>query len=179
MTAATGQAALVLRVPAETARALADPALRVELGRHLVRAGRDRQLSRAESDARAALGWLLERLVVEDAPEGDRVPGVRLIETERLRQLGLHAAADDDRMVDGQLADMAGWWLDADLGWPWDEDEPERGTAVDCVVQAGALLAAELDRLLRSGVRPSVVSGEVLGAAPEPPAAAGVRHPCP
>lgn len=142
------QTAFVLRVPADTARALGDETLRADLGKHLkVRDPRSWQVT-----ADVALDWLADQLVVERATTADRVPGVRLVEAERRHQLERgYDAGHDDRMYRGELLDMAGWWLHPDssvMDWPWGDDFPEHGARIDDLVKAGALICAEIDRLL-------------------------------
>lgn len=95
----------------------------------------------------------------------ERSPGVDLIERERLRQLdkGYTAECDADRNPDGQLG-CAAAALAVDpairigvLGntWPWPVDtwpgDGPNGPGIsrkEELVRAGALIAAELDRLL-------------------------------
>lgn len=163
----TDQSALVLRVPAETARALREPELAEELREYLWR-GVVISPSAARAAATVALEWLRDRLVVEATPERDRSPGVRLIEAERIRHLDRGDAAHGGDVAEDELAERAAWWLDvyaSAIEWPGDLDTcPDRRhrRRVDELVVAGELVAAEIDRVLRAGGRPSVVAGEVV-----------------
>lgn len=99
----------------------------------------------------------------EPAPSGrpvnfDRVDqtseGGLAILTERLRQetAGGHTPDRDDQHVRGELARAAMFYVDEEssaLDWPWAELPAARGDRVADLVKAGALIAAEIDRLLR------------------------------
>ena len=85
--------------------------------------------------------------------------GVERIAAERRRQFEQEgwSAAHDDKHSDGSLA-LAGAayavhtvWPDHAVGlWPWDEpDMKEDCSAIRCLEKAGALIAAEIDRLRR------------------------------
>lgn len=87
--------------------------------------------------------------------------GTKLIEAERKRQMEKYKIEDDDRLhSDGELAAAAVAYIASgipeavDFFWPWGEDgdEPPRLTPDDRIaelVRAGALIAAEIDRLGR------------------------------
>jgi hypothetical protein len=96
----------------------------------------------------------------------DASSGVRLIAAERQRQiLTLWSAEHDDRHAASQLLSAAACYIDhafasggkgrayllAEYKWPWNEaswkpsDDPIRD-----LVKAGALIAAEIDRLQRA-----------------------------
>lgn len=96
--------------------------------------------------------------VLKLAPPLDQAsPGLARITAERLRQVHKgYGAAVDDRHVQGELADMALWYLDDEtsaLDWLWAQ-LPSRGDRLTCLIRAAALLAAEIDRLLRAGEKP-------------------------
>lgn len=89
--------------------------------------------------------------------------GTDLIRFERLRQRTeeKYSDAHDARYVDGELAQAATAYIRAALepgfwpvgspptSWPWDVEGWKPGTdPVQALVKAGALIAAELDRLL-------------------------------
>lgn len=84
--------------------------------------------------------------------------GAELIAEERRRQVDeLGRTADHDALHDGgELTDaaVAYVWGDASL-WPWGEtdrfDESGSTDRIERLVKAGALLAAEIDRLVRAG----------------------------
>lgn len=95
------------------------------------------------------------------APQGDEMKtGVELIAAERQRQIekeGWTASHDDDH-DDGELALAAACYANPTRGvsfppnfWPWAEEwwKPSPGDRVRELVKAGALLAAEIDRLQR------------------------------
>lgn len=106
--------------------------------------------------------------------EADVDPGVRLIERERIRQRtveGWSASHDDEEHSYGALAKagalyaMESYWLvvpDAHKlnhgvpeNWPWDYEwwKPSLNP-IRNLVKAGALIAAEIDRLIRGGIDP-------------------------
>lgn len=119
----------------------------------------------AEAD-KAAAGGLLEEAALG---------GVDLIALERRRQVQVEGwtAAHDDQHDAGQMAVAAACYAAAgndevvvsafagfggeravfEDAWPWDEkwDKREQHTNLRRLVIAGALLAAEIDRLLRAG----------------------------
>ena len=79
--------------------------------------------------------------------------GIELIAKERQRQIEAEGwtPEHDDQHVHGELADAAACYVDGNpVGWPWDEkwwkpsSDPIRNLA-----KAGALIAAEIDRLQR------------------------------
>ena len=90
--------------------------------------------------------------------------GSELITAERQRQIEViqalgHTPEHDDKYIDGELALAAQCYVmeslpdaeTADASWPWDKrywnpsDDPIRN-----LVKAGALIAAEIDRLQRA-----------------------------
>ncbi len=87
--------------------------------------------------------------------------GIDLIREERQRQMieeGWTADHDDEhdthelaKAAMAYISQARGAWLVADAYWPWDEswwkpsDDPIRN-----LVKAGALIAAEIDRLQRA-----------------------------
>lgn len=158
------QQPLMLRVPADTAAAFADPAFHTELTDAL--GGTDCRTADEEADL--VIAWLCDRLVVDRAPAADRFPGVQLIAAERAHHLARdHVADEDDQLHEGELLDMAGWYLHPDTDWsdwPWDDDHPQHGSRVDDLIRAGALIAAEIDRRWRAGDRPTVIPGEVAAS---------------
>lgn len=82
--------------------------------------------------------------------------GSSLIVQERQRQINEKGfvAEHDDQWADGELTDAAAALLLGDEEmWPWFDDDEEstfksEGNIED-LVRAGALIAAEIDRLLR------------------------------
>lgn len=93
-------------------------------------------------------------------PDSD---GIWLIRNERLRQVNEEgfSAEHDDCHAEGQLAHAAACYADAPgLGsaegeppttWPWADDwwKPCPNDRIRELAKAGALIAAEIDRLLR------------------------------
>lgn len=92
--------------------------------------------------------------------------GIELIAAERQRQIHEegHAAADDDDYAAGELADAAACYAMQPLVrepdgrkcrkpklWPWDAKwwKPTPNNRLRELVKAGALIAAEIDRLQR------------------------------
>ncbi len=85
--------------------------------------------------------------------------GVELIRLERARQIEEegHSASLDDELDDGQLAKAAAAYalfgendIAANL-WPFSRDLFKPRTQLQNLVRAGALIAAEIDRLQRVG----------------------------
>lgn len=86
--------------------------------------------------------------------------GAELIAAERRRQVTVEGWTEDhdDRHEGGELAYAAICYLDPDdadrieLCWPWDmvDFKPSEGDRLRDLVKAGALVAAEIDRLLRA-----------------------------
>lgn len=83
--------------------------------------------------------------------------GIELIATERQRQIEGEGCSQehDDEHAGGELADAAACYA---MGrqlpvWPWDIDwwKPTPNDRVRELVKAGALIAAEIDRLQRLG----------------------------
>jgi hypothetical protein len=156
---------ILLRVPQETRDALAgdalvdDVELTIAAARDAWKAG-DAPFAIGPNGhaARRVLDHLAERCAVEAAPHTDRSPAIALIAAERRRheEKG-YDARHDDRFLRGELADMGCWYADEAAGvmeWPWDDDWPTRGDRVQDLVRAGSLIAAEIDRLIRSGATP-------------------------
>jgi hypothetical protein len=91
--------------------------------------------------------------------------GTELIAEERQRQITAegYTAEQDDKMEDGDLALAAVCYATNAVGelddgnplfeawWPWDNSywKPTPGDEIRQLVKAGALIAAEIDRLLR------------------------------
>lgn len=82
--------------------------------------------------------------------------GVKLIAQERHRQIAHegYTAEHDRRHCDGSLAIAGAWYaLPSDnrvrLPWPWDKIfcKPTPDNRIRELVKAGALIAAEIDRL--------------------------------
>lgn len=92
-----------------------------------------------------------------------RPTGVDLIYVERLRQVQVEVwtPEHDDAHVDGELARAARAYLSVDeaepmippVGWPWETMAWKPGDPLRNHVKAGALVAAEIDRLLRAGAQ--------------------------
>lgn len=100
----------------------------------------------------------------------EAVCGAWLIDAERDRQIHLWGVEHDDEHRGGQLAEAAGVYVRCALtninpdspqaaapmgwppsDWPWDVEsfDPKWSDPVRTLVKAGALIAAEIDRLLR------------------------------
>lgn len=78
--------------------------------------------------------------------------GVLLIADERARQIRTEGwtAEHDDEHTHGELAQAAVAYAGASTHWPWSPEAwKPTGDRVRDLVKAGALIAAELDRLLR------------------------------
>lgn len=94
--------------------------------------------------------------------------GAELIAAERQRQIEKkgHTVEQDDRYEDGELLHGAESYIEAskwhgeadfkrydldDSPWPWDQgfNPGEPVDAILCLTKAGAMLAAEIDRLQR------------------------------
>lgn len=91
--------------------------------------------------------------------------GASLIMQERIRQIADEGFAleHDDQHMEGELVQAAvryaaGHQLNVDLesvamaSWPWDESSYKPSTPIRDLIKAGALIAAEVDRLIREGV---------------------------
>jgi hypothetical protein len=92
--------------------------------------------------------------------------GPSLIAAERYRQLEREGydAAHDDEHPRGQLARAGAAYAihaaydrdpaEVSEGWPWADGWKPSDNQIRNLVKAGALIAAEIDRLLRLGGRP-------------------------
>ena len=81
--------------------------------------------------------------------------GIELIAEERQRQIDEEGwtAEHDDEHEGGELADAAAAYaLGDDWFWPWSEGFKQYDYKHD-LIRAGALIAAELDRLIRMEAR--------------------------
>lgn len=104
-------------------------------------------------------------MAITTEPPPDHLNGVELIYEERLRQMSEKgwSADHDATWTDGQLCRAATcyikgasnrYWTPSQLAWPWDFKWWKPTTRIRMLVKAGALIAAEIDRLLRDGERP-------------------------
>jgi len=96
---------------------------------------------------------------------GIEMPGVELIATERQRQMtkeGWTHGHDDAEHYNSELLQASKAYIIsaehgrvpvADDTWPWD-DGFKPTTPIRDLVKSGALIAAEIDRRLRSGEKP-------------------------
>lgn len=89
--------------------------------------------------------------------------GAELIAEERQRQMDIEGwdATNDDRYENDELLHAAAVYMSAtstygspleDVAWPWDPEWFKPGQPVDkvrCLTKAGAIIAAEIDRLQR------------------------------
>lgn len=88
--------------------------------------------------------------------------GIELIELERIRQVTQEgwSAEHDDRHGGGELADAALCYITAEdsetfdevilgMNWPWHTDWWKPSDRIRNLTKAGALIAAEIDRLQR------------------------------
>lgn len=108
----------------------------------------------------------------EDGPRAMRTDGVARIEAERRRQFKRWTFAHDDSHWDGSLAAAAACLAveqtDGEFTWPyydgsWIQNLRDAHAADNRVRQleiAGALIAAEIDRLLRAAAREGQPTGE-------------------
>ena len=95
--------------------------------------------------------------------------GVEIIASERRRQVdqGLFTSENDDAQDGGELIEAAGCYCGFSRPWPWsDIDYPTLDDVTpDCLIatyaKAGALIAAEIERLTRLG---KTVGREEIGA---------------
>lgn len=109
-----------------------------------------------------------EHELQDDAGEGRRVEGTavtgaEMIAAERARQVRDEGydSKHDDRLMDRSLAQAAACYVqeamvgssggEVPIDWPWDFDMWKPSERIDDLVKAGALVAAEIDRLLRAG----------------------------
>jgi hypothetical protein len=97
--------------------------------------------------------------------------GTRLVDAERKRQLKLWGDAHDAKHVYGEMAEAAAVYVRCALtsinphsplaaapmtepptDWPWEPEEfdPKWSDPIRTLVKAGALIAAEIDRLSRA-----------------------------
>jgi hypothetical protein len=89
--------------------------------------------------------------------------GVELIRAKRIRQIEKHGwtPAHDREHNKGELVEASAWYLQYvrtgymifgkvtvdGAEWPWDESIPKECDRKEALVNAGALIAAELDRM--------------------------------
>ncbi|MDN7179055.1 hypothetical protein M0D69_13740 [Caballeronia sp. SEWSISQ10-4 2] len=102
-------------------------------------------------------------------------PAVVAILAERVRQVAVEGFTDeqDDKHIKGALAAAAacyalrtaGWHRDAEIHWPWENDWWKPTTPRRNLEKAGALIIAELDRVIRSE-RPAPVGSMRLARVP-------------
>lgn len=90
--------------------------------------------------------------------------GVGMIAMERIRQINVerYTSGNDDHYTHGDLAEAAICYAENALKsvqgvqstyprlWPWDAEFWKPATPVRDLVKAGALIAAEIDRLMRA-----------------------------
>lgn len=113
----------------------------------------------------------LQRNMVVDALKQSCLEGtgVQLISVERLRRLRHFnwTPEHDDWYENNQLADAALCYLKPDLAtgengppyfWPWGRVRWKPSDRISDLVKAGALIAAEIDRLLRKAMKSSAKS---------------------
>ena len=92
----------------------------------------------------------------------ETLTGVQLIERERREQMTREQWSDvhDDTHRRGELARAAACYALVDLPikgrprWPWSCDWWKPKSRLRNLIRAGALIAAEIDRLVRAGERP-------------------------
>lgn len=85
-------------------------------------------------------------------PERPTSPGASMIAAERQRQIEVKGwtPEHDDQHDDRELLCAAETYMFGDPdAWPWDEDSYKPKDKVTDLVRAGALIAAEIDRLIR------------------------------
>lgn len=89
--------------------------------------------------------------------------GIELITDERNRQVAKegYSAEHDEAHDDNELVDAAGAYACADdetepvpFDWPWDHEAWKPSDRIRNLVKAGALIAAEIDRLQRLDSQP-------------------------
>ena len=83
--------------------------------------------------------------------------GAELIAAERVRQKSEEGwgSRHDDEHTNGELVAAAvAYALRASILWPWPSDFWKPTTRIRDLTKAGALIAAEIDRLLREEVKP-------------------------
>lgn len=82
----------------------------------------------------------------------EKIDGVELIANERIAQKYVHRyTVDHDLSYDkDELISAAGYYLtNGDIRWPWkDFPQLKNKSDIEKLVIAGALIAAEIDRLL-------------------------------
>ena len=136
-------------------------------------------------------GYCTERRSGHDRRKGGEAPckpnGIVLITAERKRQLEIegYTEAHDDTHVDGEIANAAACYTatrerrltlmaprKGPSLWPWDMEDyhPSPGDRIKELSKAGALIAAEIDRLIRAdkaagGIRADGGSGATAPAA--------------
>lgn len=96
----------------------------------------------------------------------ETLTGAQLIAAERQRQIEVEGwdEGNDDQYENDELLHAAAVYMSAtciygspleDVVWPWDPEWFKPGEPVDkirCLTKAGAILAAEIDRLNRAAI---------------------------
>jgi hypothetical protein len=98
----------------------------------------------------AALVDTVHRLITDPLPDiPEAMTGVELVRAERLRQVAVKGfgAEHDARQVHGELLAAAARWLHA-AGWPCARPAYESGEVITSLVKVGALVCAEIDRIV-------------------------------
>jgi len=147
------------------------------------------------------LRWLYDRLRFVHKEKTPAIKtGIELIAEERTRQVSVEGwtPEHDDQHTRGELAQAAACYADyaattAEVGesatrflappkkWPWERSWWKPSVQLRTLVKAGALIAAEIDRVLRAQRQPAsaVSSAEVQeGIQLPPPASATVQEGC-
>ena len=112
-------------------------------------------------EARRALPPAPPPIEPDDALDEDEPVslGAQMITDSRTRQIsqGGYDAAHDDKHTEGELLQAALHYVNpAQHHWPFEDGKPAPdGDRVSALAEAGALLAAEIDRLLRADSEPS------------------------
>lgn len=91
------------------------------------------------------------RFVVSEGGTGPcNISGIGLIAIEREEQLFKHGYIDDSIYVHNELLYAAMSYIDNDSeNWPWDKETFHPGDRISNLTKAGALIAAEIDRILQ------------------------------
>ena len=118
-----------------------------------------RMVEAAEAYVRGGFQALTDVLVKWQIADGSTTHGIEAIRDERLRQVndeGWDANHDDEHDRDQLVLAAANYALEhtghgdliGDI-WPWDEEWWKPGEPIRNLIKAGALIAAEIDRLER------------------------------